>query len=46
MCNIPKQYPEVHTAEQILAIKKKLDADRLEERKKSSEYMSLIKETM
>jgi len=27
-------------------VKKKIDADKQEERKKSSEYMSLIKETM
>jgi len=44
MCDKPKQCPEVHTAEQILAIKKKLDAYRLEERKKQGEYMKILRD--
>jgi hypothetical protein len=41
----PPQDPLALLAKSAM-VKKKVDADRLEERKKQGEYMSLIKETM
>jgi hypothetical protein len=41
----PPQTPAELLAKSAM-VKKKVDADRLEERKKQGEYMSLIKETM
>ena len=42
----PYVEPPAMSATELFAIKKKLDADRLEERKKQGEYMAILKDVV